>query len=109
MCPEMTLQRPVHICHCNILTFAFLGVVTAKYKPPGARRKEQGGNLQLTRRVTGLINRLSDANIPQISAEILSLMRSESRRGVMDTAADLLLQVSDVLLLQASVSLVLSF
>ena len=40
------------------------------------------------------MNRLSDANLPQIAGEIMDLMNAESRRAVIDCITDLLLSVS---------------
>lgn len=65
-----------------------------KYVPPAARRQVQKGVTQLSRQLTGLVNRLSDANLPQIADEIMALMKSESRRAVNDIVTDLLLSVS---------------
>ena len=65
----------------------------AKYVPPAARRQVQEGVSQLSRQLTGLVNRLSDANLPQVAGEILDLMNTESRRAVIDCITDLLLLV----------------
>jgi nucleolar MIF4G domain-containing protein 1 len=72
----------------------------AKYIPPGARHRGNGGagggggeDLQIRRRVTGLVNRLSDENLPQVASDIIEILMTQSRRDVMDTVTYLLLQV----------------
>lgn len=63
--------------------------------PPAARGRAEGEAAQLRRRVTGLINRLSDPNLPQVGGELLSVLDTESRRAVTDIITELLLEVSN--------------
>jgi len=68
----------------------------AKYVPPGARQQGGGGggeDVRIRRRVTGLVNRLSDENLPQVAADVVDILRTQSRRDVIDTLTQLLLQV----------------
>ena len=62
--------------------------------PPAARQLGREDASPLKKRVTGLLNKLSDANLPQISGEVIALMRSESRRDVIDIVSNGLLEVS---------------
>lgn len=66
-----------------------------KYIPPAARNSlagEEQHDVQLRRRVTGLVNRLSDPNLAQVTLEVLGILGEERRRAVSDMLAELLLQ-----------------
>lgn len=67
-----------------------------KYVPPAARAAAQaavGGLSQLQRRVRGLLNRMSDSNLPGIVADVLQLAEQEGERGIADAVTAELLQV----------------
>ena len=49
---------------------------------------------QLQRRVRGLLNRMSDSNLPGIVADVLQLAELEGERAIADTITAELLQVS---------------
>ena len=71
-------------------------VAGAKYVPPAARRAARGGDdeeIRLRRRLTGLINRLSDPNLAQVAGEVLSLLDVAARKSVTDIVTELILQV----------------
>lgn len=55
--------------------------ITHKYVPPQARVQETT-DLELKRRVKGLLNRLSDGNMESIVKEIMGLYREKARRDV---------------------------
>ena len=68
-----------------------------KYVPPAARAAlagaaEQGSQVQ--RRVRGLLNRMSDSNLPGIVSDVLQLTEQEGERAVADTVTSELLQAS---------------
>ena len=48
---------------------------------------------QLQRRVRGLLNRMSDSNLPAIVADVLQLAEQEGERAIADTITAELLQV----------------
>ena len=65
--------------------------------PPAARAAAQnpaGQISQLQRRVRGLLNRMSDSNLPGIVADVLQLADSEGERAIADVVTAELLQVS---------------
>ena len=66
-----------------------------RYIPPAARTAPQGiGQLsQLERRVRGLLNRMSDSNLPGIAADVVMLAEQEGERAVADAITAELLQV----------------
>ena len=66
-----------------------------RYVPPAARTAAQGtGQLsQLERRVRGLLNRMSDSNLPGIAADVVMLAEQEGERAVADAITAELLQV----------------
>ena len=71
-----------------------------KYIPPAARAAAQvavGGLSQLQRRVRGLLNRMSDSNLPAIVADVLQLAEQEGERAIADAVTAELLQVRHVL------------
>jgi len=73
---------------------------TEKYVPPAARAAAQaaaGGMSQLQRRVRGLLNRMSDSNLPGIVADVLQLAEQEGERAIADAVTAELLQVRHVL------------
>ena len=47
---------------------------------------------QLQRRVRGLLNRMSDSNLPGIVADVLSLAEQEGERAIADAVTAELLQ-----------------
>ena len=49
---------------------------------------------QLQRRVRGLLNRMSDSNLPGIVADVMQLAELEGERAIADTITAELLQVS---------------
>lgn len=68
--------------------------------PPAARAAPQnpeGQISQLQRRVRGLLNRMSDSNLPGIVADVLQLAESEGERAIADVVTAELLQVSQKL------------
>ena len=52
-----------------------------------------GGDAMLRRRVTGLLNRMSDSNMAAIASEVLDLFPRHGRRPVTDCIVAELLQV----------------
>ena len=65
--------------------------------PPAARAaalNPAGQISQLQRRVRGLLNRMSDSNLPGIVADVLQLADSEGERAIADVVTAELLQVS---------------
>ena len=53
-----------------------------------------GQQSQLQRRMRGLLNRMSDSNLPGIVADVLQLAGQEGERAIADTVTAELLQVS---------------
>ena len=51
---------------------------------------------QLQRRVRGLLNRMSDSNLPGIVADVLQLAEQEGERAIAETITAELLQVGVV-------------
>jgi nucleolar MIF4G domain-containing protein 1 len=66
-----------------------------KYVPPHLRGQQQG-NERLIRQIKGLINRLSDANMESILAELDDISRQHSRHGISQIYRSLL-DVTDTL------------
>ena len=67
-----------------------------RYVPPAARAavpNAAGQSSQLERHVRGLLNRMSDSNLPGIVADVLGLAEQEGERAVADTITAELLQV----------------
>ncbi|DBA70559.1 TPA: hypothetical protein ACH3X2_011953 [Trebouxia sp. C0005] len=68
-----------------------------KYIPPAARAAAQataGGMSQLQRRMRGLLNRMSDSNLPGIVADVLQLAEQEGERAIADAVTAELLQAA---------------
>lgn len=57
-----------------------------------AAAADKGGQVQ--RRVRGLLNRMSDSNLPGIVSDVLLLTEQEGERVVADTVTSELLQAS---------------
>ncbi|WBW70705.1 ribosome small subunit biogenesis protein Sgd1 [Schizosaccharomyces osmophilus] len=72
---------------------------TGKYIPPSLRQKtsaDDQGSIELTRlrrRLQGLLNRLSGANVGSIVGEIEAIYMENSRHSVTDTLTKLILQI----------------
>ncbi|XP_055990794.1 nucleolar MIF4G domain-containing protein 1 [Sorex fumeus] len=71
-----------------------------KYVPPAVRRAAERADAQkqeeldrLRKRVTGLVNRLSEPNVASISAQLEELYMAHSRRDVSATLTEALLRV----------------
>ncbi|KAL1006802.1 hypothetical protein UPYG_G00077330 [Umbra pygmaea] len=68
---------------------------TGRYVPPqlrGAGDDKRKAELErLKRQVKGLVNRLSEANLPSISSQLEELYMSSSRKDMNDTLTDILL------------------
>ncbi len=69
--------------------------VPGRYVPPAARQAlgMDSEDARVRRRVKGCLNRLAEANLMQITAEVAGLYQREGRRAVIDCVTDELLQV----------------
>ncbi len=94
------LTRPIRIAVSACLRSGTCNAVEAssqRYVPPAARAAAQsatGQTSQLQRRVRGLLNRMSDRNLPGIVADVLQLAEQEGERAISDAVTAELLQVS---------------
>ena len=68
-----------------------------KYVPPAARAAAAAASdkaSQVQRRVRGLLNRMSDSNLPGIVSDVLQLTEQEGERTIADAVTSELLQAS---------------
>ncbi|KAL3133156.1 hypothetical protein ABBQ38_007050 [Trebouxia sp. C0009 RCD-2024] len=68
-----------------------------RYLPPAARAAAQvagGQTSQLQRRVRGLLNRMSDSNLPGVVADVLQLAEQEGERAIAEAVTAELLQAA---------------
>ena len=83
---------------CANLHWHAVEVSNQRYLPPAARaaasaQMAAGQMSQLQRRVRGLLNRMSDSNLPGIVADVLQLAELEGERAIAETITAELLQV----------------
>ena len=104
--------QTVHSCMqaCADLPWHAVEASSQRYLPPAARAAASaqvaaGQMSQLQRRVRGLLNRMSDSNLPGIVADVLQLAEREGERAVAEAITAELLQVCVCLTLLCGASM----
>lgn len=91
---EAEVSQPVKRVRENPYVAPAVATVTGKYIPPSLRQAVSSGTEDLTRlrrRIQGLVNRLTEANLISILGDVEKLYRDNPRQHVTSTLVDVLL------------------